>query len=77
MDVNCRNFKCKFNAKGECCLESITLQDDESSIINKVICIEAEPGDVSCNGTDLPRRGAKPLDHETVWGTPKVEGLPV
>ena len=53
MLVNCRNFTCKFNTKGKCRLESITLQDDGSPLIKKVICIEAEPMDDNCNRNDL------------------------
>ncbi len=61
--LNCRNFRCKFNDKGGCRLESITLQDVGSPIISNVICIEAETID----------KDDKPLDLETVWGIPKED----
>ena len=63
MILNCRNFRCKFNTKGKCRLENITLQDDGSPIIDKVICIEAEEMDEE----------AKPIDSETTWGTPEED----
>ena len=62
VQLNCRNFKCKFNEKGKCRLERITLQDDGSPIIDKVICIEAEQKDED---------EAKPIDPETAWGVPE------
>jgi len=61
--LNCRNFNCKFNTKGKCCLESITLQDDGSPMISKLICIEAEE----------MSKEAKLLDSETAWGTPEED----
>lgn len=61
--LNCRVFLCKFNDKGECRLEKITLQDVGSSVIGRVICIEAEAKDNSI----------KPVDLETVWGIPEKD----
>lgn len=73
MILNCRNFDCKFNNKGKCRLEIINLQDDGSSIINKIICIEAE--EKNENLADLPIHVTKTIDSETTWGIPK-EDLP-
>jgi len=61
--LNCRVFICKFNDKGKCRLERITLQDDGSPITGKVICIKAESKD----------NDAKPLDIETIWGIPEAD----
>ena len=63
--LNCRNFRCRFNDKGGCRLESITLQDVGSLIISNVICIEAEPKD----------NDVEPIDLETAWGISE-EDLP-
>lgn len=75
MNVECQNIKCKFWTLGKCGLNKITLINDGSTLTNSVICLEAVPRDG--NGIQLPRRGAKPLDHETIWGTPKAERQPV
>jgi len=42
VQLNCRNFKCNNNKKGECLLERIELVEVSPVIINKVICVEAE-----------------------------------
>lgn len=39
--LNCRNFLCTNNRKGICCLEKVTLQNDNLLFVNKVTCIEA------------------------------------
>ena len=71
--LNCRCFLCKFNDKGKCRLETITLQDIESIIIGKVICVEAEPREGNCNESDLQICGAKPIDLGTAWGMPEED----
>lgn len=38
----CRNFACANNREGKCSLAKITLQDDGTPIIDRVICVEAE-----------------------------------
>ncbi len=40
--VNCRNFACLNNKSGECLLAKISLQSDGTSLVSKVVCIEAE-----------------------------------
>ena len=40
--INCRVFGCKFNEAGKCKLDSITLQDDGSPIVGRMICVDAE-----------------------------------
>ena len=39
--LNCRNFKCKYNDKGNCKLEEIVLTPT-GNLIDRVICIQAE-----------------------------------
>lgn len=55
--LNCRVFRCKFNEKGNCRLEKITLQDVGSLIIGNVVCIEAEPKEDDAR-----------LNSENTWG---------
>jgi len=40
--VNCRNFRCRYNEKGDCKLERITLQSEGTPIVNKLVYVEAE-----------------------------------
>lgn len=40
--INCRNFACANNKSGDCLLAKVTLQNDGTNIVSKVICIEAE-----------------------------------
>ena len=41
--VNCKNFKCNRNDKGECKLSHISLASDGGLIVSKLICEDAEP----------------------------------
>lgn len=41
--VNCKNFKCKYNNKGDCKLDHISLAIDGGLIVSKLICEDAEP----------------------------------
>ena len=41
--VNCKNFKCNRNDKGDCKLSHISLADDGGLIVSKLICEDAEP----------------------------------
>lgn len=40
--VNCKNFSCKFNEKGDCKLSHISLASDGSLIPSKLICEDFE-----------------------------------
>lgn len=51
--LNCRVFRCKFNDKGKCRLETISLLDIGSPIIGRIICIEAEPKDKDAETFEL------------------------
>jgi len=41
--VNCKNFECAFNDKGDCRLDHISLASDGSLILSKLICEDCEP----------------------------------
>lgn len=41
--LNCKKFQCNFNNKGQCKLSSITLSDDGSPFVDRLICVDAEP----------------------------------
>ena len=50
--LNCKDFKCRFNAKGDCenkhkkgdCkLSHVSLASDGSPIVGRLICEDAEP----------------------------------
>ena len=41
--LNCKNFKCRYNNKGDCKLSHISLDSDGSLILSKLICEDAEP----------------------------------
>jgi hypothetical protein len=41
--VLCKNHECSHNNKGDCKLDHISLADDGSLIISKLICEDAEP----------------------------------
>ena len=40
--LNCKNFKCNFNEKGDCKLSHISLASDGGLIVSKIICENAE-----------------------------------
>lgn len=40
--TGCRKFKCNNNKAGQCLLAKVNLQDDGTSNISRLICIEAE-----------------------------------